>query len=87
MHYILGKHKADVGAWKSALEAHKDHQRDAGLEFQQVWVNAELPGEIFFLFKTSDLNKAKAFLEKAGALDKEKQARGEVPELFFLESR
>lgn len=39
------------------------------------------------MFRVDDLQKPKSFLEKAGALDKEKQQRGKIPALWFLESR
>lgn len=87
MHYILGRHKADVEAWKKVVESHKEAHLEAGLHFQQVWINADEPNEIFFMFKVDDLEKAKSFLKKAGALDKEKQQRGEIPKLWCLESR
>ncbi len=87
MHYILGRHKADIQAWREAVESDKQSHLQAGLHFQQVWINAEDPNEIFFMFRLNDLEKAKSFLEKAGALDKQKQERGEIPKLWFLESR
>jgi len=88
MHYILGRHKVeDVEAWKSMMESHREGHVESGLHFQQVWSNADNPNEIFFLFRVDDLNKAKSSLKEAGALDKEKQQRGEMPELLFLDSR
>jgi hypothetical protein len=88
MPYILGRHRVDdVEAWKKMIEAHKPGHREAGIHFQQVWVNEDDPREIFFLFKADDLNRARSFLEAAGALNREKQSRGEIPHLFFLEER
>jgi hypothetical protein len=87
MDYILGRHKADVEAWRKVVESDKEAHLKAGLHFQQVWINSDDPNEIFFIFRVDDLEKAKAFLQKAGALDKEKQQRGEIPQLWFLESR
>ncbi|MBI3897019.1 MAG: hypothetical protein HY308_01850 [Gammaproteobacteria bacterium] len=88
MGYLLGRHVLDdVEGWKKMMESHRQGHLQAGLHFQQVWSNADNPREIFFLFKVDDLNKAKSFLKEAGALDPDKQARGEVPTLFFLDSR
>jgi hypothetical protein len=44
------------------------------------------PREIFFIFEVDDLEKARAGLREAGALDPEKSSRGEIPQLFFLAS-
>ena len=87
MYYILGRHKADVDAWKKVVESHKEGHLEAGLHFQQVWINADEPNEIFFMFQVDDLEKAKSFLKSAGALDKEKQERGDIPKLWCLEPR
>jgi hypothetical protein len=87
MHHLLGRHRADVEAWKKVVESHKEAHLEARLHFQQVWVNADDPNEIFFMFRVEDLEKARSFLEKAGALDQEKQEGGEIPKLWFLESR
>lgn len=86
MSYMLGRFKYDVNSWKRVIESDRAAHQAAGLHFKQVWTNVEDPSEIFFLFEVDDLPGAKSFLQKAGALDKEKQARGEIPELIFLES-
>ena len=86
MHYILGRFKIDVEAQKQVIESDKAAHKEAGLQFKQVWKNVEDPKEIFFMFDVENLEKAKSFLQKAGALDKEKQKNDEIPELIFLES-
>ena len=58
-----------------------------GLHFEEVWVNVDDPREIFFTFEVDDLEKARAGLRKAGALDEERRKRGEIPELIFLEAK
>jgi hypothetical protein len=88
MHYVLGRHKvADVKAWKKSIEADRKGHLAIGLHFEEVWVNVDNPEEIFFTFEVDDLEKARAGLRKAGAFDEEKRQRGEIPELFFLESK
>jgi hypothetical protein len=88
MHYILGRHKVeDVGAWKSVIERDRKRHLEIGLHFEEVWTNVDDPREIFFTFEVDDLQKARAGLQADGALDPDKQARGEIPQLFFLESR
>jgi ribosomal protein L16/L10AE len=88
MYYVLGRHKVDdVAAWKKAMEADRRAQLAMGLHFEEVWANVENPKEIFFTFEVDDLERARAALRKAGALDEEKRKRGEIPELFFLETK
>ena len=88
MHYILGRHKVDdVATWKKTIESQREAHLAAGLHFEEVWSNVDSPEEIFFTFEVDDLPKARSFLLESGALDREKQKRGEVPELFFLTSR
>lgn len=85
MGFMLGRFKMDVSSWKRVIESDRAAHEQAGLHFKQVWTNVENPSEIFFLFEVDDHPRAKSFLQNAGALDKEKQARGEIPELIFLE--
>ena len=88
MHHILGRHKvADVGAWKKTIEVDRAAHLAMGLHFEEVWVNVDDPREIFFTFEVDDLEKARAGLRKAGALDEERRKRGEIPELIFLEAK
>jgi hypothetical protein len=88
MYYVLGRHKVDdVAAWKKAIESDRPAHLAMGLHFEEVWVNVDDPREIFFTFEVDDLDKARAGLRSAGALDPDKQKRGEIPALFFMENR
>jgi hypothetical protein len=85
MNYLLGQFKVDLKLWKQVVTSDTALHREAGMHFQRVWRNVDKPGEIFFLFRLEDVAVAKAFLEKTGALDKEKMKRGEIPHLTFLQ--
>ena len=88
MHYILGRFKvADVGVWQEMIRSHRDEHVKAGLHFEKLWSNVDDPSEIYFTFRVDDLERAKRFLDTAGALDGDKQARGEIPRLTFLHAR
>ena len=88
MPHLLGRFRTgDLQGWKRSIDKDRDSHARAGIRFQQVWTRADDAGEIFFLFDVDDLDRARTFLDKAGALDEEKQRRGEIPELFFLEAR
>lgn len=84
--YILGRFKVDLAKWLETIERDRPAHKAAGLRFDRAWRNADDRGELFFLFEVQDLKTAKTFLEKAGALDKDKAARGQIPQLTFLES-
>lgn len=84
--YILGRFRVDLAKWLEMLERDRLAHKAAGLRFDRAWRNADDRGEIFFLFEVNDLKTARAFLEKAGALDKEKAASGKIPQLTFLEA-
>jgi hypothetical protein len=88
MHYILGRHKIDnLEQWKKTIEADRKRHLAMGLHFEEVWVNVDDPREIFFTFEVDDPARARAGLREQGALDPEKQQKGEIPQLFFLETR
>jgi hypothetical protein len=88
MHYILGRHNVDdVEAWKRTIETDRQQHLAMGLHFEEVWSNVDNPREIFFIFEVDNLDQARAGLKAAGALDPDKQARGEIPQLFFLSNR
>jgi hypothetical protein len=88
MNHILGRFEVDdLEAWKKLIQSHQEAHLKVGMRFQQAWRNVDNPKEIFFLFTAADLDKARAFLKASGALDQDKLARGEIPELFFLENQ
>jgi hypothetical protein len=88
MHYILGRHRVeDLESWKKTIEGDRPRHLAMGLHFEEVWVNVDDPKEIFFTFEVDDLEQARAHLRDAGALDPDKQKRGEIPQLFFLQTR
>ena len=88
MYYILGKQRvADLTAWKSVIAADNEAHAEAGLHFRHVWSAINDPHQIFFLFSVEDPDRARVFLDKAGALDHEKQGRGEIPELTFVSEK
>jgi hypothetical protein len=88
MHYILGRHKVDdLASWKQTIETDRQRHVAMGMHFEEVWINVDDPKEIFFTFEVDDLSRARAGLQAAGALDPERQKRGEIPQLFFLENK
>ena len=85
MYHVLGRFKVDLEQWKKVTREHRAAHEDAGLRFKQVWRNVDDSQEIFFLFEAWDLGRARVFLEKARALDQERQRKGEIPVLTFLQ--
>ena len=85
MNYLLGQFTVDLNLWRQVVNSDTALHKEAGMHLQRVWRNVDNPGEIFFLFRLEDVKRAKEFLEKSGALDKEKMKRGEIPRLTFLQ--
>ena len=84
MNYLLGRFKVDLNLWKQVVNSDTALHKDAGMHFQRVWRNVDNPDEILFLFRLENVERAKEFLEKTGALDKAKMKKGEIPHLTFL---
>jgi len=64
---------ADFAIWWAVFESHAPAHREAGLELLRLWLSADDPNEVFFLFSVSDRSKAEAFmntpLAEEGALE------------------
>ena len=84
--YLLVRHKVrDFSEWKSGYDAHLPRRTEAGLTERHLLRGDNDPNEVFILFDTEDLSRAKAFTEsqdlretmrKVGVLDK--------PDIYFL---
>lgn len=64
----------DFATWQTVFESHADAHRAAGLHLQGVWVNADDPGEVFFIFDVDDRSDALAFMETPDAAAGAEQA-------------
>jgi hypothetical protein len=81
MAYMLVRNKVrDFGVWKAVFDEQLAAVHDSGMTFVRLWQSIDDPGEVFFLFEISDMDKAKAFVadpasaavgERAGALEGE----------------
>jgi hypothetical protein len=54
---------ADYAHWRQIFDSHLDKQTDAGLELVNVWQDLDDPKNVFFFFRVTDLDAARAFLE------------------------
>jgi len=88
MPFVLVRHKVrDFAAWKPFFDADVEARKETGLHTKLVLRSADDPQEIFLLFETDDLGKAREFaqapqlaevMQKAGVLDR--------PDMYFLEN-
>ena len=63
--------------WKKVVESDKHAHLEAGLQFQQVWINDSRPNEIFFIFRADDLEK-QSIPTKAGAQQRDVEGDSKV---------
>jgi hypothetical protein len=86
MNYVLIRHEvADFSSWKEAYDSHAAIRAAAGLKEERLLHNADKKNEVFLLFSTSDLTKARAFAESSD-LRQKMQAAGvsDIPDIYFL---
>jgi hypothetical protein len=69
---------------KNVLKADALKHAEQGLILRHVWRNADDPDEIFFIFTTADLNRARKFIETAHVEARKENPDASLPEMLFL---
>lgn len=86
MPHLLVRHRvSDFTRWKSVYDDHESARDAAGLKFLHLWCNEDVSDEVFILFETTDVAKAKE-LTGSEDLKQSMQASGVqgVPDIVFL---
>ncbi len=85
MDHILAKIKGmkmeDV---KSMLKADAYKHAEQGLILRHIWRNTDDPDEIFFIFTTPDLNRARKSIERMHAEVLNENPNANLPQMLFL---
>jgi hypothetical protein len=85
MDHILGRIKGvkmeDV---KSMLKADTSKHAEQGLILRHVWRNADDPDEILFIFTTTDLIRARKFIETMHGEVLKENPNANLPKMLFL---
>ena len=60
---------ADFQTWWAVFETHAHAHRAAGLKLEHLWISADDPDEVFFLFNVEDRARAEAFMEAPESME------------------
>ncbi len=85
MAHILNKITAPIEAVKKQLEADKESHVAQGMYLEHLWVNADNPEEVMFLFRVDDLNQCKNAIEEVYRKAREDNPDAVLPEKTYLE--
>ena len=87
MTHMLCRNKVrDFDAWFDIFSSHKTAHAEAGLILEHLWRASDDPNNIFYLFRVTDIAKAKAFISAPDASEAA-QASGVIEgEFHFVES-
>ena len=70
---------------KGALKADAPKHAEHGLYLRHVWRNADDSGEVLFIFQTSDLGKARIFIETVHTQALKENPNANLPQMTFLD--
>jgi hypothetical protein len=86
MYELLCRNRVeDYPRWREVFESHATAHREAGLQLTDVWRDAEHPNDVFFLFRVSSMERARAFIQDPSAADAGAAAGVLDGEYHFLE--
>jgi hypothetical protein len=75
----------DYSRWKSVFDSQDPAAREAGLHLTDLWRDVEDPNNVFFLFRISDLDKARVFVADPKSAEVGKAAGVVDGEIHILE--
>ena len=75
----------DYSKWKQVFDSQDSAAREAGLHLTDLWRDIEDPNNVFFIFRVSDLKKARAFISAPEATEVGRKAGVLDGEIHFLE--
>jgi hypothetical protein len=63
MQLICRNRVTDFNVWRRVFVSHAEAHVAAGLHLRDLWVNADDPDEVFFVFDVDDRDDAQAFMD------------------------
>jgi hypothetical protein len=69
------------------LRADAPRHAAEGFALDHLWQNDDDPGEVFFLFHTEDLPRARRFIDRVHAQARKENPAVNLPEITFLVKR
>ena len=88
MEHVLAKLTGvKVSDIKQQLVSDMNRHAEHGLYLKHVWQNADDNNEVFFIFRTTDLDKARKFIDEIQGRVLAADHNADVPQMTFLEER
>ena len=75
----------DYSRWRQVFDSHAEAHREAGLQLIHLWRELEDPANIFFVFRVSSVDRARAFIRDPAAAETGAAAGVLDGEYYFLE--
>jgi hypothetical protein len=70
MYELLCRNRVeDYTRWRKVFDSNAPAAREAGLQLTDLWRDIEDPNNIFFLFRVSSVDKARAFMQDPTAAE------------------
>ena len=86
MNFLLCRNRvADFEQWRAVFTSHAQAHREAGLELVNFWRGADEPDNVFFVFRVTEMAKARAFIGNAPAAEAAKVSGVLDAEYHFVE--
>jgi hypothetical protein len=86
MSHILARIKgAKLESVRKVLKADEHVHANAGLRLQRLWQNVDDSDEVWFLFYSDDLKRARQFIDKVHKQALDENPNANLPNMVFLE--
>ena len=86
MHTMLCRNRVrDFATWKRVFDSHTEAHRAAGLRLLHLWREVGDDGNVFFLFRVEDLDRARAFVTDPAAAEAGREAGVVDGEIWYLD--
>ena len=70
---------------KNVLRRDADQHAKEGLTLEYLWQNADDKDEVLFLFRTTDLDRAKQFIDRVHSRALRENPDSNLPQMIYLE--
>ncbi|HJU95150.1 MAG TPA: hypothetical protein VJ643_03885 [Nitrososphaera sp.] len=85
MDHVLARIRGvKMEAVKNVLKADMSRHVEQGLILRHIWRNVDDPDEILFIFTTTDLKRARKFIEVVHTETLKENPNANLPEMLFL---
>ncbi|HTN92984.1 MAG TPA: hypothetical protein VMJ33_00220 [Gallionella sp.] len=85
MDYVLARLTGvDCATVKALLKEHAPVHAGQGMFLQHFWQNTDVAGEVQFLFRVDNLERAKAFIVRNHADARKQNPEANLPQMTYL---